>query len=527
VATLRYHAEVVDGSNKLLPWYTSGNAYDYFLDTLWTYLPTVPNYNGVPMYYLTCGSLGSGDSPILPQVWENDWGERVPNFVEFARLYYAYCGGTGPITIAKALLDYALAHGMSSAGANWPNMAYGTANSGETTIDGNNVAWTTQYSLLVDLAADMGMAFYRMYQYDGTAAYRTAAINCGDVLASKIAAGSATVSPWRYVVNASTGGTVSGGDYCSNWAGAMTLFDLLIEAGEPNAAAYTTARTTLRTWILTYPMSNNRWVSGHSDNNISGYSNWCHTTATNMALYFLDNAATDPNFAAHIDSILAWCESTCVAGGGYSDSTYSGTSGVYLGAHVPVEQNVYTYRMGYQAARLGAVYARRYLTSGNATHKDIAYRNLNYNTYMMDNSGMCADGPTTTVGYWWGDCWAEGPRMYFHGMAGMPEYAPAGENHILYSRATLKNVTLTTGNVQYTPANSAGIEYLRLAFQPSDVTVGGVAISLRADLTAEGYTVQSLGSGDYAVALNRARSGVVSVSTGGSPPVGTPVLSVR
>ena len=52
-----------------------------------------------------------------------------------------------------------------------------------------------------------------------------------------------------------------------------------------------------------------------------------------------------------------------------------------------------------------------------------------------------------------------------------------------------------------------GIEYLRLAFLPTDVTVNGAALSLRSDLNAEGYTVRDLGNGDYAVAIRRMRSG--------------------
>ena len=53
-----------------------------------------------------------------------------------------------------------------------------------------------------------------------------------------------------------------------------------------------------------------------------------------------------------------------------------------------------------------------------------------------------------------------------------------------------------------------------LAFLPTDVTVNGVALTLRSDLNAEGYTVRELGGGDYAVSIGRARSGDVTVSAG-------------
>jgi hypothetical protein len=179
------------------------------------------------------------------------------------------------------------------------------------------------------------------------------------------------------------------------------------------------------------------------------------------------------------------------------------------------------YRMGYQAARLAAVYARWYLTSGNSTHKDIAYRNLNYNTYMMQDSGLCADGPTDRVGWWFGDCYGEGLRMYFHGMAGMPDYAPSGESHLLYTKYPVKNVSYGTGTIQYT-TTGLGTDYLRCAFDPTSIFISGSPLSV-----GSGYTKTSLGGGDYAVTIPRSASGVVVISSTGTPPVGTPILSVR
>ena len=43
----------------------------------------------------------------------NDVGEKIPNWFENARLYYAYTGDASVMQIAKGLVDYALAHGTS------------------------------------------------------------------------------------------------------------------------------------------------------------------------------------------------------------------------------------------------------------------------------------------------------------------------------------------------------------------------------------------------------------------------------
>lgn len=514
--TLRHHTLTLDSQNKILPWYTPiENAYDNYLNQLWTWLPTVPNgpSSSLPMYYLYCGFKPG--APIIPDTQENDWGERIPNFVEFGRLYYAYTGNMAPLNIAKNLADYALAHGMTPSDYAWPNFPYGTANAGATEINGDNVAWS-QDDILIDLGSDMGMSFYKLYLVYGTPAYRTAAINVADTLASKIQPGSATNSPWPYVINARTGAVVS--RYTSNFAGALTLFDLLIEHGEPNAAAYATARQMLKNWILQYPMQNGNWVDGHSDVRIDGTTNWSNTTKSNMNLYLFDNPDFDPNFLNDVAKLLQWTEDNMV-----NVTTRDGLPGQYYGASVVAEQFAYMMRMGYQTSRQAAEYAEYYAVTGNETYKDKAYRGFNYSTYMMKLNGESSDGPTNAVGYWWGDIYGEGPRMFFHGFKAVPEWAPPSENHILYSASVLKNVSYLDDGVRYTPTNAAGIEYLRLAFLPTDITVNAVSLPLRPDLNTEGYTVRALENGDYAVTIKRASAGDVVVSNGGTPtPINSP-----
>ena len=64
-----------------------------------------------------------------------------------------------------------------------------------------------------------------------------------------------------------------------------------------------------------------------------------------------------------VPKLLKWTEDNFV-----NVSTPDGLSGQYYGAYVPAEQIAYMYRMGYQAARLGAQYAQWYAVSGDATY---------------------------------------------------------------------------------------------------------------------------------------------------------------
>jgi hypothetical protein len=74
--------------------------------------------------------------------------------------------------------------------------------------------------------------------------------------------------------------------------------------------------------------------------------------------------------------------------------------------------------------------------------------------------------------------------MFYPALAGVPEWAPPGENHILYSDAVLKDVSYAPKRVQYTSTQKAGTEYLRLAFRPTRIALAGADLSLRPDLDA-------------------------------------------
>ena len=109
----------------------------------------------LPADVLSVLRIRTWQSDILPNTWENDWGERLPNWVEFGRLYYAYSGDMGPLNIAKGLVDYSLDHATTPSNFAWPNFPVGTADGGATEIQGDNVAWD-QWDVLVDLAATWG-----------------------------------------------------------------------------------------------------------------------------------------------------------------------------------------------------------------------------------------------------------------------------------------------------------------------------------------------------------------------------------
>jgi hypothetical protein len=115
------------------------------------------------------------------------------------------------------------------------------------------------------------------------------------------------------------------------------------------------------------------------------------------------------------------------------------------------------------------------------------------------------------IASWWSDCYGECPRMFYHAFAGVPEWAPPAENHILYSEGVLKKVKYSSNGISYQTTTTRGVEYLRLAFKPRAITVNGHQLSLQTKSGKEGYTLRNLGSGDYAIQIHRSQVGEVII----------------
>jgi len=500
------HKVVLDNERKIISWITpQSKAYDKFLHQRWNFIKTgVPNYPGTPYpeYYFSCGYNNQDFGK--PSKWMNDIGEKIPNWFENARLYYAYTGDTSVMTIVKNFMDYAIDHGTSPSTFSWPNIPYTTTNAGDVEFRGFTKRLAL-HEIQVDHAAEMGLAYYRMYLYTGEEKYKTAAINVANTLASKARTGSSIQSVWPYRVVMNTGEIKA--EYGANWFGAYTLLDNLVNAKLGNVASYKTVLVKVRDFILQYPMKTGYWTDGHTDTDVNSNTYKSNLSASNAKLYILDHPEFDPDWKINIPKLIKWTEENFVF------RCARGEPDTQWGANIVGEQDGFLPKMDYQTARYGAECARWYAASGDESYKEKAYRSLNWVTYCNDSTGMAYESPVSVgIESWWSDCYGECPRMFYHALAAVPEWAPPGENHILYSEGVLKNISYAAGKVQYTATNNIGTEYLRLAFDPTRITVNGATISLSSDMSKEGYTLKDLGNGDYAVNIKRKKAGVVIVT---------------
>ena len=507
------HKVVLDEQNKIVPWYSPAeNAYDHFLRLRWDYIKNrVPNSPGpdprsrYPQYYFYCAFKVRNDS-ILPDAWMNDIAEKIPNWFENARLYYAYTGDASVMTIMKDFIDYTIVHGTSSEKFAWPGFPYTTTNAGDTVFRGfSNSGRLVLHEIQVDHAGEMGLTYFRMYQFSADEKYLKAAINVADVLAKNSKRGNQNESVWPYRVVMDSGRVTA--PYGANWTGCYMLLENLIRAGLGNVDAYRSARDKARDFILEYPMKTGYWTDGHTDTDVKSNTYKSNLSASNMTLCLFDYPELDPNWKSDIPKLIKWTEDNFVF------RTENKEPSTMWGANIVGEQDSFNFKMDYQTARYAAECARWFAVSGDESYKEKAYRSLNWVTYCNDSTGMAFESPVSKgILSLWSDCYGECPRMFYHAFAAVPEWAPAHQDHILYSAGILRNVKYSEKLVKYTVAADNGVEYLRLSFMPDRVSINGKEVSKGNLLVPGTYLLKKLGKGDYALTVKHADPGDVLIT---------------
>jgi len=118
----------------------------------------------------------------------------------------------------------------------------------------------------------------------------------------------------------------------------------------------------------------------------------------------------------------------------------------------------------------------------------------------------------------------------------VPEWAPAGETHLLGTGSVVTRVEYGKGRVAYSTFDKAAVDVLRLDFVPDRVMVGGRVVPRRMGLEREGWTfeektrvlrVRHVVSGDVEI-VGRGGAAPVSLVTFDEPhlAVGTQLVGV-
>ncbi|HEY6031321.1 MAG TPA: hypothetical protein VIU44_12180, partial [Gaiellaceae bacterium] len=124
---LPWHAAVVDGQGKLLPW----TGYDRVLRQGWRFLERVPvdRRAGVKTYLAYAvfdPETGQG------RYWQHDPASLYGTLVDSLLPWYAYSGDRRAVAVVREMLDYQLAHGTTPQRWAWAGVPFATSCAGET-----------------------------------------------------------------------------------------------------------------------------------------------------------------------------------------------------------------------------------------------------------------------------------------------------------------------------------------------------------------------------------------------------------
>ena len=482
------HTVVLDGQGKIIPWTSNpGDGYDRVMFLSWDLLLNriLPDPNNhLPAYYTHSeydpNSLGGED-------WPNNAAGKHAMLADSASMYYYYSGNTSVVTLVTGLLDHHLLYGTTPTYYFWAGVPYSTAASGSTNY-GNDSYSEGVGVLEPDKVGELGYHGYlRFYELTGNTNYLNAAITCAGQLALHIRTGDATHSPWAFRVVAQTGVTSHQEEYCADVIAPIRLFDELIRLGLGDTNSYQSARQTAWNWLITYPVTNQVWANYFEDvmpkpNDLSNCNQY---DPGETACYLLEHPELDPNWYNHATNVLGYIETTF---GG----TDNGESGLQYGARVISEQNSYRFKMASHTSRFAADYALLYSLTGDTNALDKAYRSLNWCTYMCRSNGVVIEGPaefTNSPACWFTDGHGDYIRHFMLAIGAVPEWAPAGQNHITGSTTVIKSVTYpsSSNSIAYTTFDNASTESLRIAFTPLDVFVNGTPLPERSDLNQPGW----------------------------------------
>ncbi len=507
------HRVALDEMQKIVPWYLPREkAFDHFLHLRWNFIlnrvPLSPGpapRSSYPLYYFYSAFTMKDGIPVQ-DAWMNDIGEKIPNWFESARLYYAYTGDSTVMNIIKKFAAYTLEHGTGSASFAWPSFPYTTTNSGDTLFRGfTSAGRLALHEVHVDHAGEVGLTWFRLYQYTGDKKYLDAAISIADIISKHAKKGSARESVLPYRVKIDSGRVTA--PYGANWTGCYTLLETLVRADKGDTEKYKQAAGLIREFLLEYPMKTGYWTDGHTDTDVNSCTYKSNLSASNMVLCLFDFPELDPEWRKDVPDLIKWTEKNFIFRSAPDEPS------TMWGANIVGEQDTFNFKMDYQTARYAAECARWYAASGDEAYRDEALRSLTWVTYCNDSTGVAFESPVSKgILSWWSDCYGECPRMFYQAFAGIPELAPPHENHILYSFAVLTDVLYSDNSVKFSASSGDATEYLRLKFKPRSITVTGKELKRTRDLQTDSYTVKSLGGGDYAVVIRHKQPGKVTVS---------------
>ncbi len=526
---LMWHDVRVDAEGKLLSWVEADAPYDRIIRAAWDVFEQIPEQRGGYRTYFTYptfyGPNDPGHALFSGRWWAHNPASLFAMLTDSAILYHAYAGDRVVLHRVREMLDHHIAHGSTDPTDAWALVPYACGDAGNPLYRG---ATDTLYCyqenntpcgrgdgvgfLEPDKVGELGYAYLQYYEVTLEKKYLVAALRCADALARHVRPGDESHSPWPFRVDAKTGKRVRE-EYTANTIGPIRLLDELLRLKLGDRRAYRRARDLGWSWLMSYPARNHVWTQYFEDvliypdyrTNLNQYS------PLETARYLLQHPELDPQGRARAKEILDWVTAFFAA-----DSVTMGgipEKGMQWGAEVISEQVNDMDKMSSHTARYASILALWYELTGDLDSKSRAFRSFNWATYSSDEKGLVKTSIDEGTGYWFSDGYGDYMRHFLRGMASVPDWAPANEDHLLGSTSVIRSIRYDDSEIRYLTFDRRSVEVLRLRRKPATVLAGAVSLPLVSDLKSgrEGYSVERAVRGGFVVRIKHRRSGEITV----------------
>ena len=480
--------------------------------------------NNLPLYLTHCSMYRDGKGGFTGSTWPHN--PIVVNgglMQSLAVDWRNYSGDESMVAIARQALDHQLQHGTTPANWAWASVPYASSEAGEIVYDGasrfdtavtdeNRGRGDGSFVLEVDKIGEMGIHYLKFYQITGEEKYLNAAIHCADALARHVRRGTHTAgglewkalvltSPWAFRVRAENGEVLE--EYTSHVVENMRLLDELVRIKEhiklsaEKTGAYKKASDIAWNWLYSAegPIKTSIWKGYFEDIRFDPINlNRVNNSPMEYARYLLKTPERDKEISTTVPGLIWWVKNTF---GERGMNAINEQTGCYL-------------PMGSHTSRYASICALWYERSGDAWFKEEAYRFFNHATYMAEPDGVVQTGHNWGDEIWFSDGYTDYIRHFMEGIAAVPEWAPAGENHLLRSSSVVQKIRYAPQQITYQTFDKEAKEVLRLVSKPLSVMVNGTALK-ETKGTGEGWTWQPLSTGGV-LRIHHVKGGAISIN---------------
>ncbi|MBX7258821.1 MAG: hypothetical protein K1Y02_20835 [Candidatus Hydrogenedentes bacterium] len=409
-AQIGFHAAQYNADGLLLPWTAWTDAIDREMH--W-YLKCPSNEHGYPVFVYSTFMDGEYKTSRLDSIPCTQNGMGILSYLK----YWEFKGrrDSRVIDMARTMGDYLVDETLTPNRGAWPKFTRSTGYCTDFPLRRSSQG-DVRYgknAIEPDKGGIAGYALVRLYDATHDKRYLKQAVRNAKALARNMREGTAERAPWPYRVDSITG--EGWGDRNGNMIYILRLFDALLEKG---MAEYQEPHDALWKWIKNYQIPSPDdpehclWVNFFEDYDLDGNRNSWAPLET--ARYLIERKESlDPDWKADVDRLIQFALA-------HFSSTKPG------GVTLMGEQDDDTSPWGGACSKLGGVAAMFYAAGGDDRYRDMAYGNLTWMTYFIDNDGCPAqrvDNERVRRGGWQEDCHTDVIHNFMDALQAVPQWA--------------------------------------------------------------------------------------------------------